>query len=534
VTGLALAGCAAAVAVAGCGGGGAGASSTSTSTAAAVGSPRALRILASAEAAIDRVHSFHLTARGAIAGKTLSVSGSFELPGKADIIERYGAGTIELRAIGATVYFRANAGYYNAEGVTGAQLARVNERWVSATSSQIPTLGAFIALTKPATLGLCMLGQRLGTLSVAGQGSVGGRRVTVLADAGDLPGSAPGRIYVAASGPPLPLRLTVSGSYRSGGTTNAACDNAATAPGEASTDELISAVNAPLAIAAPAGAISLASLAAPAATTGVAAAPVRTVQTKLGRVGYRTVGSGPALVLIMGYAGTMETWEPAFVNALSKQHRVVIFDNAGIGETQPLAAPLTIDAMADQTSALISALGLGKPDVLGWSMGGMIAQALAVRHPSQVNRLVLSATFPGSGSVAVTPQKVVNALNAGGKAALEDLFPADQAKAAAAFAAGAATYPSSAPAPAATVAAQAKAIIEWWDDRDPAGKRIASISLPTLVADGTIDVVDPVSNARALAKLIRGAKLQLYPNAGHAFLFQDESSFVPLVESFLR
>jgi pimeloyl-ACP methyl ester carboxylesterase len=532
---LASAGCAAVIALAGCGGGGGGASTTSTSTAAAVGSARALRILASAEAAIDRVHSFHLTATGMVAGKSVSVSGAFELPGRADIVERYGAGTIELRAIGATVYFRANAGYYTAEGVTGAELARVTERWVSATSAQIPTLGAFIALTKPATLGICMLGQRLGTLSVAGEGSVGGRRATVLADAGDLPGSAPGRIYVAASGAPLPLRITVGGSFSGGGTTDAACDSGATAPGEVGTDELISGFNAPLTIAAPAGALSLASLAAPApATTGVAAAPVRTVQTKLGPVGYRMVGSGPALVLITGYAGTMESWEPAFVNGLSKHHRVVIFDNAGIGKTQPLPAPLTIDAMADQTSALISALQLGKPDVLGWSMGGMIAQALAIRHPSQVSRLVLCATFPGSGKDAIPPQKVINALNAGGQAALDDLFPADQAKAAAAFVAGTATYPSSAAAPAATVAAQAKAVIEWWDDRDPTGRRTATISVPTLVADGTVDRLDPVSNDRSLARLIRGAKLQLYPDAGHAFLFQDENSFVALVESFLR
>jgi pimeloyl-ACP methyl ester carboxylesterase len=529
---LASAGCAAVIALAGCGGGGQ--STTSTSAAAAVGSARALRILASAEAAIDRVHSFHLTATGMVAGKSLSVSGAFELPGRADIIERYGAGTIELRAIGGTVYFRANAGYYEAEGVTGAQLARVNDRWVSATSAQIPTLGAFIALTKPATLGLCMLRQRLGTLSVAGEASVGGRQATVLADAGDRPGSAPGRIYVAASGTPLPLRITVGGSYRSGGTTDAACDNGATAPGEVGTDELISGFNAPLTIAAPAGALSLASLAAPApATTGVAAAPVRTVETTLGRVGYRMVGSGPALVLITGYGGTMESWEPALVNGLSKHHRVVIFDNAGIGKTQSLPAPLTIDAMADQTSALIVALRLGKPDVLGWSMGGMIAQALAIRHPSQVSRLVLCATFPGSGKDAVPSQKVINALNAGGQAALNDLFPADQAKAAAAFVAGTATYPSSASAPAATVAAQAQAIIEWWDDRDPAGRQTASIAVPTLVADGTVDRVDPVSNDRALARLIPGAKLQLYPDAGHAFLFQDESSFVALVESFL-
>ena len=529
---LACAVCAAVIVLGGCGGGAQ--TTKSTSAAAAVGSPRARRLLASAEAAIDRVHSFHLTATGIVAGKSLSVSGAFELPGRADIVERYGAGTIELRAIGTTVYFRANAGYYSAEGVTGAQLARVNDRWVSATSTQLPTLGAFVALTKPATVGVCLLGQRLGTLSVAGEGSVGGRRATVLADAGDLPGSVAGRIYVAASGAPLPLRVTVGGSFRSGGTTDAACDSGAIAPGEVGTDELISAFNAPLAIVAPAGALSLASLAAPAtATTGVAAAPVRTVQTKLGRVGYRMLGSGPALVLITGYAGTMESWEPAFVNDLSKHHRVVIFDNAGIGETQSLPAPLTIDAMADQTSALIDALALGKPDVLGWSMGGMIAQALAIRHPSQVNRLVLCATFPGSGKDVVPSQKVINALNAGGQAALDDLFPADRAKAAAAFVAGTATYPSSAAAPAATVAAQAKAIIEWWDDRDPSGRRTASIAVPTLVADGTVDRLDPVSNSRSLATLITGAKLRLYAGAGHAFLFQDESSFVPLVESFL-
>ena len=211
----------------------------------------------------------------------------------------------------------------------------------------------------------------------------------------------------------------------------------------------------------------------------------------------------------------------------------MIFDNAGIGETQSLPAPLTIDAMADQTSALISALGLRKPDVLGWSMGGMIAQALAIRHPAQVSRLVLCATFPGIGTQRRAVAEGDQRAERRGQAGLDDLFPADQAKAAAAFVAAIASYPSSAPAPAATVAAQAKAIIEWWDDRDPAGRMTATISVPTLVADGTVDRLDPVSNDRALAKLIRGAKLQLYPDAGHAFLFQDASSFVPLVESFL-
>jgi len=141
-----------------------------------------------------------------------------------------------------------------------------------------------------------------------------------------------------------------------------------------------------------------------AATASVVSAPVRVAHTRLGAVGYRVVGSGPPLILIMGYGWTMEDWDPRLVHALAQHNRVVMFDNSGVGRTQQLPPPLTIDAMADQTSALIDTLGLGRPDVLGWSMGGMIAQALAVLHPAQVGRLVLCATFPGTGA-AVPPSR---------------------------------------------------------------------------------------------------------------------------------
>ena len=100
-------------------------------------------------------------------------------------------------------------------------------------------------------------------------------------------------------------------------------------------------------------------------SASVVLAPVQVAHTQLGAVGYRVVGSGPPLVLIMGYTGTMEDWDPRFVDALARHYQVVIFDNAGMGRTQPLPAPLTIDAMADQTSALISALGLGRP--ISWA-----------------------------------------------------------------------------------------------------------------------------------------------------------------------
>jgi pimeloyl-ACP methyl ester carboxylesterase len=369
-----------AAAVGGCGGGGR-AASTSTSTGAGLAAEPAVRILAAAEAAIDQVHSFHLQATAVIPGTTVSESTYLQLPGVATLAEQNGSDTLDLRAIAGRIYFRGNRAYYASTGVTGAELATLPGRWVSATPAQLPTADGLLALTHPATLGLCLLGQHLGTLSVGGTASVDGRRAVVLLDAGNLPGSAPGRIYIAATGPPLPLRLTRTGPARPGGTSDAVCDEPASQL-VSSSDEFITDVNAPLTITAPTGAVSLSSATQTAHKgTGIVAVAVQTAHTKLGTIGYRSYGSGPPLVLIMGYGGTMETWDPRFVDTLAKHYRVVIFDNAGVGDTQALASPLTIDAMADQTSALIDSLGLGKPDVLGWSMGGMIAQALADKTP---------------------------------------------------------------------------------------------------------------------------------------------------------
>jgi pimeloyl-ACP methyl ester carboxylesterase len=188
--------------------------------------------------------------------------------------------------------------------------------------------------------------------------------------------------------------------------------------------------------------------------TSVVNAPVEVAQTSEGKVAYRAVSAGPTLLLIMGYAGTMETWGPYFVDSLARHFRVIIFDNAGIGGTSSVGTPLSIDVMADQTSALISALHLGSPDVLGWSMGTMIAQALAILHPSQVRRLILGATYPGNGDATQPSQKDIAALTgSNAKAARLDLFPSNQLVAAAAFNGSVAAYPASSTAPASVIAA---------------------------------------------------------------------------------
>jgi pimeloyl-ACP methyl ester carboxylesterase len=259
-------------------------------------------------------------------------------------------------------------------------------------------------------------------------------------------------------------------------------------------------------------------------TGSVVSAPERTAHTRLGAVGYRVVGNGPPLVLIMGYGWTMEDWDPRLVHDLARHNRVVMFDNSGVGRTAALPPPLTIDAMADQTSALIDTLDLGRPDVLGWSMGGMIAQALAVLHPGQVRRLVLCATYPGTGAAVVPPAPV--------RKASSD-FPANQGNALAAFQAAIAEYPAASPAPAGAKGAQGIAVGDWWAGTDAAGRKIATIPVPTLIADGTDDQLVPVANDHALSRLIPRARLVLYPDAGHGFLFQEPARFASLTESFL-
>jgi pimeloyl-ACP methyl ester carboxylesterase len=250
-------------------------------------------------------------------------------------------------------------------------------------------------------------------------------------------------------------------------------------------------------------------------------------------VGYRTVGSGLNLVLIMGYSGTMSTWDPHFVDTLARHFRVTIFDNAGIGKTAALPSPLTVDAMANQTSALMTALHLGSSDVLGWSMGGMIAQALAVLHPAQVRRLVLCATFPGNGRMVKPSQKNIDALTSQNSATPTVLFPANQSLALDAFLGSIAAYPAAPSASASVIAAQGRASLAWFNGTDPAGRETSRIAVPTLVADGASDHLDAVTNDHELSALIPHSRLVLYPDAGHAFLFQEGANFIFLVQTFL-
>jgi pimeloyl-ACP methyl ester carboxylesterase len=267
----------------------------------------------------------------------------------------------------------------------------------------------------------------------------------------------------------------------------------------------------------------------------IASAPVRLARTKPGAAAYRAAGSGPPPVLITGHGATMQSRDRSFADTLAQRYHAVISDNAGIGQTQARPAPLSIDAMASQTSALISALGPHRPDVPGWSMGSMIAQALAVLDPRQVRRLVPCASWPGNGAARRPSQTAIGALSSGNsQPVMPVLFPPGQAATQNTYPASTSSYPAAPAAPSATVTAQGHAAGQWRAGTDPAGRQAATITAPAHIADGTADRLDPLANSQTPARLIPGAKLTLYADAGHAFPFQDQAAFITLIESFPR
>ena len=141
--------------------------------------------------------------------------------------------------------------------------------------------------------------------------------------------------------------------------------------------------------------------AAPPAWTA-ATTPTRTMQIGDARIAHRTFGDGPPLVLLQRFRATMDDWDPALLEALSRQHRLILLDYTGAGASTG-SARTTIDALAGDVADFLSALEVGPADVLGWSLGGMVAQRLALDHPETVRRLVLASTHPGGGPGTAGP-----------------------------------------------------------------------------------------------------------------------------------
>jgi pimeloyl-ACP methyl ester carboxylesterase len=259
-------------------------------------------------------------------------------------------------------------------------------------------------------------------------------------------------------------------------------------------------------------------------------------------VAWAAVGSGAPLLLLNGTGSPMAEWDPDLLSALATGRRVIVFDYLGLGLSGPAPGRISMRAMARMAAQLIRALHLGRVDVLGWSMGGFIAQQLARHHPVLVRRLVLAATNPGGPHTVLGPRWVQRAdsdPHGGISTYLRTNYPDTRAAQSAgrAFirrlrhAARTGAYPVER-VPARTYRAMVRAEDPWLRHSANA-KDLASLANPSLVITGRRDVITPPANSRFLARHLPEAQLTLVPGCGHSFLFQRPRTVARRVLAFL-
>ena len=255
------------------------------------------------------------------------------------------------------------------------------------------------------------------------------------------------------------------------------------------------------------------------------------------QIAYRRVGKGRPLLVLNGFAATSADWDPSFIHGVASFNELILIDHRGMGNSTDDGKPFDIAQLADDAAHVIETLAFGRTSVIGWSMGGFIAQTLALQHPDCVNKLILLSTDPGGTDAVLAPAAVWSQLVDTSGTAHEQarrlvflLFPSDVAES---FyrqfgdivaAARARLSPD-------LVNRQAAAMDAW--HRNGVGSRLREISAPVLIATGTDDVVIPPSNALKLVNAIPGAWLAQFRGGGHAFTAQYPSSLADLINGFV-
>jgi pimeloyl-ACP methyl ester carboxylesterase len=285
-------------------------------------------------------------------------------------------------------------------------------------------------------------------------------------------------------------------------------------------------------------------LAAPSGEPSNITAPTQFIETRLETYAYRRFGRGaaPPLVFLQHFTGTLDNWDPAVTDALARGREVILFESAGVGRSTG-AVPTTIPGMAAHLLAFADALGLTQVDLLGFSLGGMVAQQVALERPSLVRKMLLVGTAPEGGEDIMHLEKpelrkILEDPTLSGYQVLVKLFftPSESSQAAGqAFAARLAVRtedrePISGPSVA---QAQIAAFRAWERVEGERFGKLRRITQPCLVVNGVLDAMIPVRNSYFLAEHLPNATLLTYPDAGHGSLFQFPESFVRQATLFL-
>jgi pimeloyl-ACP methyl ester carboxylesterase len=259
-------------------------------------------------------------------------------------------------------------------------------------------------------------------------------------------------------------------------------------------------------------------------------------------IAYRITGTGRPLLLINGSGATLDTWDPALLDALRPGRRLIVFDPRGFGGSTDVAgSALTIQKLADDAAALLGALHVRRADILGWSLGGFVAQELAIRHSKRVRKLILASSMAGGrhSTLPTADDLAIDEKTTRGLATPDEflplLFPPAAQDAGNAWITRLLNQPGGCCEPFTQEAGdrQVEAQRRWYAANGGDEAQLHKIRAPTLIAAGKLDRDVPVANARLLHKRIRGSKLRVYADAGHAFLIQHAAQFAGAVRQFL-
>jgi pimeloyl-ACP methyl ester carboxylesterase len=257
---------------------------------------------------------------------------------------------------------------------------------------------------------------------------------------------------------------------------------------------------------------------------------------------YRDLGEGEVpLVLLQHFRGNLDNWDPALIDALAAARRVVAFDNVGVAATTG-TTPNTAEAMAHGAIAFLEAMDFRRVDLLGFSIGSFVAQEIALIRPDLLRRVVLASAAPqGAAGMHGWAPDVIAAVGAPETTpqGYIDVFFAhtDTSREAGRQAAGrifGRTTDRDEPTTWQTRQAQYDAVCSWGIPNHSLLQRVAAIDLPVFVANGDSDLMILPRYSHLLAGLLPDARVTIYPDSAHGFLFQHHSQFAADVHSFLE
>src|ERR1700730_7558071 len=256
---------------------------------------------------------------------------------------------------------------------------------------------------------------------------------------------------------------------------------------------------------------------------------------------YREAGDGGVpLVLLQHFRGNLDSWDPALIDALASGRRVVTFDNRGVGGSTG-ETPNTVEQMAHDAIAFITAMGFGQADVLGFSIGSFVAQEIALIRPAIVRRLVLASSAPqGAAGMHGWAPEIIGAVGTP-QTSPEGFLGVFFTRSPASQQAGqqslgrmyARTEDRDTPTTWETCEAQYDAVCTWGIPDHALLQRLAAIEMPVFAANGDSDPMILPRYSHLLAGLIPHARVTIYPDAAHGFLFQHHAQFAADVEAFL-